>query len=78
MYKEQVTECFQGDLDTFCAMDHLDIHEQVFQQDGATSHTGHGNRRLLQQVFPGRLTLRNSDFPYLSQSPDLWLCDAVL
>ncbi|KAJ4442999.1 hypothetical protein ANN_04647 [Periplaneta americana] len=54
------------------------IERQVFQQDGATAHTGHGNLILLQELFPGRLISRGSDFPYPAPSSDLSLCDAFL
>ncbi|KAJ4429569.1 hypothetical protein ANN_21738 [Periplaneta americana] len=31
-----------------------------------------------QELFPGRLISRGSDFPYPARSPDLSLCDAFL
>ncbi|KAJ4430308.1 hypothetical protein ANN_22521 [Periplaneta americana] len=69
----QVIERFQGDLITFCELNNLDLGQQVFQQDGATAHTGRGNLTLLQELFPGRVISRGSDFPYPARSPDLSL-----
>ncbi|KAJ4437692.1 hypothetical protein ANN_17837 [Periplaneta americana] len=78
VYRQQVIEHFQGDLITFCELNNVGLGQQVFQQDGATTHTGHGNLTLLQELFPGRLISRGSDFPYPARSPDLSLCDAFL
>ena len=47
-------ERFQGDLVTFCALNNLDMHKQVFQQDEAISHTAHEN------VYP--LQSQSADF----------------
>ncbi|KAJ4441997.1 hypothetical protein ANN_11861 [Periplaneta americana] len=76
--QQQVIERFQGDLITFCELNNLNLGQQVYRQVGASAHTGHGNLILLQELFPGRLISRGSDFPYPARSPDLSLCDAFL
>lgn len=55
-YIELTTERFQGDMNTFCWLNNADMEKQVFQQDQATTHTGHGNINLLQEVFPNWVT----------------------
>ncbi|KAJ4444922.1 hypothetical protein ANN_06721 [Periplaneta americana] len=78
VYRQQVIELFQEDLITFCELNNIDLGQKVFQQDGATAHTGHGNLTLLQELFPGRLISRESDFPYPARCPYLSLRDAFL
>ena len=78
IYREQVIDRFNGDLHTFCEIHELDVNDQIFQEDGATAHTGKGNLLYLQQMFPDRLVSRYSDFPYPPRSPDLTLPDAFL
>ena len=49
-----------------------------FEQDGATAHTARISRRVLGQLFPGRLVSLYGDTPWLCRSPDLSPCDSFL
>jgi hypothetical protein len=77
-YREMVVERFHGDLFAFCDFHELDFDAQVFQQDGATCHTGMGNLEYLEYLFPEHLVSRRSYFPYPAHSPDLTPLDAFL
>lgn len=77
-YRETVIERFHGDLFAFCDLNGLDFDAQVFQQDGASCHTGFGNLAYLEYLFPDHLISRKSEFPYPSHSPDLSPLDAFL
>ncbi len=76
-YRE-ILDRFTGDLQTYCEVYDLDYHEQIFQQDGAPTHTGKGNLQYAEELFPGRLISRLSPYEYPPRSPDLTLPDAFL
>jgi hypothetical protein len=77
-YRETVIDRFHGDLFAFCELKGLDFDAQVFQQDGASCHTGMGNLEYLEYLFPEQLISRRSYFPYPAHSPDLTPLDAFL
>lgn len=71
VYRNQVIDRFMGDLTLFCDLKGIPLEDQWFQQDGATSHIGRGNLHHLEELFPGQLISRWSDFAYPPRSPDL-------
>ena len=78
VYREQVIDRFVADVQTFCYVKDIPYEEQVFQQDGAIPHTGRGNLQYIEDVLPGELISRLSDYPYPQRSPDLTPLDAFL
>jgi hypothetical protein len=49
-----------------------------FQQDGATAHTARHPRRILKEMFPGRVVFLHEAVPWPPRSPDLSTCDFFL
>ena len=78
VYRDQVIDRFLADLQTICEVKGLDYERQVFQQDGATSHTGRGNLGYLMEHLPNELISRFADTTYPPRSPDLTPCDSFL
>jgi hypothetical protein len=78
VYREQIINRFEAELQLFCDLKGVDFNHQIFQQDGATAHTSKVNMELLMELFPGRLVSRGSDLPFPSHSPDLTLPDAFI
>ena len=78
VYRVQIIDRFVADLHTFCELKGLNFDDQIFQQDGATCHTGKGNLEYLQEHFHGRLISRFAYHTYPPRSPDLTPCDAFL
>ena len=78
MYKDQVIDRFLADLQTVCDFKGLDYHQQMFQQEGGTVHTGKGSLQYLDQHLPSTLISRYAALPYPARSPDLTPLDSHL
>jgi hypothetical protein len=78
VYREQIIQRFEAELQLFCDLKGVDFDQQIFQQDGASAHTSKVNMELLNELFPCRLVSRGSEFPFPSHSPDLTLPDAFI
>ena len=78
VYREQIIQRFEAELQLFCEMEGLDYQDQIFQQDGAPAHSSLANLRLLKELFPERLVSRKTAFPWPARSPDLSLPDAYI
>ena len=72
----RIIKCSTHYLPPFCTTCSIQFITLVMERP--MYHTGHGNGRLLQQLFPGRLIYRHSDFSYPSRSTDLSLYDPFL
>lgn len=77
-YRENIVTPFVRDLRNFCRARNLQLHQQWFQQDGATSHTSRRSLALLHEHFENRIISRATDFEYPSHSPDLTPPDAYI
>ena len=78
VYRAEVIDRFIANLQTVCEFKGLDYHQQIFQQDGATAHTGKENLQYLEQHLPSTLISRYAALPYPPRSPDLTPLDSHL
>jgi len=66
-------ERYQSMLSDFLwpQLNHIDVSDVYFQQDGATCHTTRNNITFLRSKFPQRVISQNADFNWPPRSCDL-------
>ena len=71
-YREMVTNFLWPELE------HMDVEDMWFQQDGATCHTANETMALLREKFNGRIIARGGDVNWPPRSCDLTPLDYFL